>query len=190
MTDYYVGLDLGQTTDFTALAILERVAQDDETIYKLRHVQRFHLGTDYTAIIQVVSKLVNTKPLDGCSTLVIDQTGVGRPVVDMFRKSTISAPIIPITITSGNKVSRTDDGGFHVPKKELVTCLQLLLQNHQLQIPTSLPDARLLTRELLNFQVKITPSANEVFGTSGQHDDTVLAVALACWFAERGREAS
>jgi hypothetical protein len=189
VTDYLVGLDLGQTTDFTALSVLERSAPGrpgDETIYWLRHLQRVHLGTSYTAIIELVAKLLGTAPLAGCSTLVVDETGLGRPVVDMLR--TVSAPIIPITITAGKTVSATDHGGYHVPKKQLVTCLQLLLQNHRLRIPASLPDAKLLTRELLNFQVKITPAANEVFGACRQgHDDLVLAVALACWFAERGQ---
>jgi hypothetical protein len=42
-------------------------------------------------------------------------------------------------------------------------------------------------RELQQFQVKITAAANETFGVwrDGQHDDLVLAVALACWWAER-----
>jgi hypothetical protein len=184
VTDYLVGLDLGQTTDFTALAVIERSASP-ETTYSLRHLQRVHLGTSYTAIIELVAKLLGTAPLAGCSTLVVDETGLGRPVVDMLRPSTISAPIIPITITAGKTVSTTDHGGFHVPKKQLVTCLQLLLQNQRLRIPSSLPDAKLLTRELLNFQVKITPAANEVFGACHQsHDDMVLSVALACWLAE------
>jgi hypothetical protein len=187
VTDYVVGLDLGQTTDFTAIAVLERSVRDD-AIYRLRHLQRVHLGTSYTSIIDLVAKLLSTAPLRGCSTLVVDETGLGRPVVDMFRSSTISAPIVPITITSGKTVSATEDGGYHVPKKQLVNCLQLLLQHHRLRIPSRLPEAKLLTRELLNFQVRFTPSANEVFGAGHQgHDDMVLAVAVACWFAERGQ---
>jgi hypothetical protein len=40
-----------------------------------------------------------------------------------------------------------------------------------------------------DFQVKITAAANEVFGVwrEGQHDDLVLAVAIAAWLAERMR---
>jgi hypothetical protein len=74
-----------------------------------------------------------------------------------------------------------------VPKKELVTCLQVVMQARRLHIARSLPDAALLVRELQNFQVKITAAANETFGVwrEGQHDDLVLAVALACWWAER-----
>jgi hypothetical protein len=188
--DYFVGLDLGQKTDFTALSVMERSVSPrpgGETIYSIRHLLRVHLGTSYTSIIELVAKLLATAPLGGCSTLVVDETGLGRPVIEMLKSSTISAPIVPITITSGKTVSATEDGGFHVPKKQLVTCLQLLLQNHRLRIPSRLPEAKLLTRELLNFQVRITPSANEIFGACRQgHDDMVLSVALACWLAERG----
>ena len=53
--------------------------------------------------------------------------------------------------------------------------------------PTIEADAATLVRELQNFQVKLTAAANETFGVwrEGQHDDLVLAVALACWWAER-----
>jgi hypothetical protein len=50
-----------------------------------------------------------------------------------------------------------------------------------------LPEAELLVKELQNFKVKITAAANEVFGEwrEGQHDDLVLATALAAWAGER-----
>jgi hypothetical protein len=94
--------------------------------------------------------------------------------------------VVPITITGGQAITQTEDGSWHVPKKELVTCLQVLMQSRRLQIARSLPDAATLARELHNFQVRITLAANETFGVwrEGQHDDLVLAVALACWWAE------
>jgi hypothetical protein len=84
-------------------------------------------------------------------------------------------------------VTPSDDHGDHVPKKELVTCLQLLLQQHRLAVASGLPDAEVLLRELQNFRVKITLAANETFGAwrEGDHDDLVLAVAQACWHASR-----
>jgi hypothetical protein len=93
-----------------------------------------------------------------------------------------------VTITGGQSITVAEDGSRHIPKKELVTCLQLLFQGRRLQIARSLPDAGILVRELDNFRVRITAAALETFGAwrEGQHDDLVLAVALAAWFAERG----
>jgi hypothetical protein len=73
-----------------------------------------------------------------------------------------------------------------VPKKELVSVLQVMLQARRIKVAPTLPEAKTLVRELTTFQVKITPAANEVFGAwrEGQHDDLVLAVAIAIWQAE------
>jgi hypothetical protein len=68
-----------------------------------------------------------------------------------------------------------------------VSSVQLLLEQRRLRIAKGLPDAPVLVRELLNFRVTITPSAHETFGAwrENEHDDLVLAVALAAWLAER-----
>jgi hypothetical protein len=187
---YFVGLDLGQTADFTALAVLERPALprgSDKTVYGLRHLQRFPLGTAYTRIVPAVAKLVTASPLAGHVSLVVDQTGVGRAVVDML-KIAAQCHVVPVTITGGQSVTEAEDGSKHVPKKDLVTDLQLLLQSRWLRIARSLPEADTLVRELENFRVKITLAAHETFGAwrEGQHDDLVLAAALAGWWAERG----
>ncbi|HEY7310271.1 MAG TPA: hypothetical protein VH643_12985 [Gemmataceae bacterium] len=190
ITGFVIGLDLGQTQDFTALAVLQRNQSDagpsglPSPDYALRHLRRFPLGTPYTEIVPAVARLTGTSPLSG-SPLIVDQTGVGRAVVDMLRQAV--GWVVPLTITGGHAVTRTEDGSYHVPKKELVTCLQVVMQARRLQIARRLPDAALLVRELQNFQVKITAAAHETFGVwrDGQHDDLVLALALACWWAER-----
>jgi putative ABC transport system permease protein len=45
-----------------------------------------------------------TRPLAG-STLAVDQTGVGRPVVDILLRAKVNARIQPITITGGHKAN-------------------------------------------------------------------------------------
>jgi hypothetical protein len=44
-----------------------------------------------------------------------------------------------------------------------------------------------LIKELQNFKVKITAAANEIFEAwrEGEHDDLLLAVAIAAWMGER-----
>jgi hypothetical protein len=189
---YTIGLDLGQAADFSALAVLERTGPAPESGYRyelpyaVRHLQRFPLGTAYTAIVPAVAELARSEPLHGAA-LVVDQTGVGRAVVDLFRHGGMRGRLIPVTITGGYAVTLGQEGARRVPKKELITCLQVLLQARRLKIAQTLPEAGTLVRELENYRVKVTEAANEVFGNwrEGQHDDLVLAVALAAWWAER-----
>src|SRR4051812_1790041 len=87
----YVGLDLGQTADPSALVALEEakgakpVQRGRGTAsYCVRFVRRWLLGTSYTAVVDDVAKLFAAPPLTG-SALAVDVTGVGGPVRDMFR---------------------------------------------------------------------------------------------------------
>ena len=50
-----------------------------------------------------------------------------------------------------------------------------------------LPEAEILVAELKAFSVKITQAGNETFESwrERDHDDMVLAVAMALWLAER-----
>jgi hypothetical protein len=103
------GLDLGQAQDFTALAVLEQTTLPDlekpnQKVhhYAVRHLERFPLGTSYTAVCARLVTIFTAPPLTR-TQLAVDQTGVGRPVIDMLKKSSISASIRPITITGGTR---------------------------------------------------------------------------------------
>jgi hypothetical protein len=190
--DYILGLDLGQRRDYSALAIVERLWKahpDDEgrqvSHYGIRHLRRWPLGTSYTAVAADLAALVRQPPLHW-PVLVVDQTGVGQAVVDFLVMRSLSATLERVVITSGQQVTRSASRAWHVPKKELVSCLQALLQGRRLQV-AALPERALLLEELQLFRVKITAAAKETFQAwrARDHDDLVLAVALACWWAER-----
>jgi hypothetical protein len=155
--------------------------------YLGRHLERWPLGTSYIAIVDHLAEMFGKAPLKA-TPLIVDGTGVGRAVVDMIRKAKVVPDRLlhPITITGGHTVSFTERS-HHVPKKDLVGCLQVLLQKRLLRIARTIPEAETLTKELQNFKVRITPAANEVFDTwrEGEHDDLVLALAIAVWWAER-----
>jgi hypothetical protein len=186
------GLDLGQAQEFTALAVLEcpRTADprsDEEAVhsYAVRHLERFPLGTPYTAIAGRVEGLFAGSPLRQ-STLAVDATAVGKPVIDLFR-SDVRAHLVPVTITGGHQALRDGNGGWLVPKKELVSALQVLLQARWLQVATSLPEADTLVQELSTFQIKVSVSADEALLDWRQrpHDDLMLSVTGAAWIGER-----
>jgi hypothetical protein len=195
--DYFVGLDLGQQSDFTALIVLERrrrpSPRDHQRIvnhFALTWLRRWELGTRYPKIVEDVCQLVRTPPLD-CPRLVVDQTGCGAAVVDLFRQAQMAGQLVaqlrPVVITAGHAIGSGDDGSDHIPKRELVSCVQVLLQSGRLKI-APLPEREILLKELQDFRVKITLKANEVFEADWRekaHDDLVLALALASWVGER-----
>lgn len=195
-TRYFLGLDLGQSQDHSALAVLERpLVSGNEPlsrrrpVHLLRHLHRFPLQTPYPEVVQAVLQLWRTPTLAG-AILVVDETGVGRAVVDHLRDSLrgrVCGQLVPVTITAGHTASVGEQGGFHLPKRELIGVLQVLLQTRRLRIPQTLPAAELLLRELQTFKVKITAARNETFAAwrEGDHDDLILAVALAAWLAEK-----
>jgi len=104
----------------------------------------------------------------------------------MLHRTGVRAKLQPITITAGHKSSPGEMGGWLVPKRELVSTLQVLLQSRRIKLAPGLPATKMLVRELLDFKVKITPAANETFGAwrEGAHDDLVLAIAIAAWVGE------
>ena len=148
----FVGLDLGQAQEFTALAVLEGTDTPPRS-YAVRHLQRFPPGTPYPEIAATLSTRFGEKPLAG-SSLAVDVTGVGRPVLDLLRKADIRATIRPVTVTGGYEAGRDASGGWLVPRKELVSTMQVLLQERRLKVAQALPEAAMLTQELLNFKAK------------------------------------
>lgn len=149
----------------------------------LRHLERFPLGTRYPVIVERVAHLMHTPPLAGDAWLVADATGVGAPVTDEFRK--VLRNIADVTITGGTTVGVDVDSTYRytVPKRDLVSTLQALLQSDRLKIAAGLPEAGTLVDELLAFEVSVSEAAHDTYeGRKGAHDDLVLAVAMACWF--------
>jgi hypothetical protein len=185
MGEYFLGLDLGQKQDFTALAVLRKRRAPGPSEYACRYLRRWPLGTSYLDIVRDLGDYVSRNDLAGAA-LVPDHTGVGVAVLDLLRRAELPVSLFPVTITSGQFAVVSADG-WHVPKKDLVATLQVLFESRRIKVAESLPDAAVLVKELTTFKVRITQSANETFGAwrEGQHDDLVLAVALAAWAGER-----
>jgi hypothetical protein len=184
---------LGQSHDFTAIAVVERVelvGEFDPVVYaneeiierRLRHLERVPLGTPYTEIVERVGQVVQTRGVRDCCHLVVDATGVGRPVVDMLRSARLPCRLMPTLITGGEQEGSAN--GYHrVPKRDLITGLRLLLEQGMLKIAAALEHGPTLVNELADMRVKVTAAGNEQYEAwrEGTHDDLVLAVALACW---------
>ena len=145
------------------------------------------MGTPYPEVVAEVRRLLQTPVLSG-SVLSIDQTGVGRAVVDMLVEALqgVDCDIHPIVITGGHAATVDAMSSIRVPKRELVGTMQVLLQTRRLRIARQLADRAALVQELGNFGVQITAARHEVFAArAGQHDDLLMAVSLAAWVGEK-----
>jgi hypothetical protein len=188
MKQYVFGLDLGQAQDYSALAMLEQTREGDnpQARYDVVHLHRWPLNTPYPKVVADVAAMT-TAPGVKDASVAIDGTGVGRPIVDLFVQANLSASIRPVLITAGNAVKYADDGYVHVSKILLVGVLRSLSDRKLIRFARGLALAKTTERELANFRTKITLSANETFAgdwREGQHDDLVLATAIAAWVGE------
>ena len=152
------------------------------SIFQVGHLERVPLGTPYPGIVAHVGRLLGKLPAR--TELVIDITGVGKPIFEMFTYSRISPA--GVLITAGT--SETWDDAIHgVPKLTLVSRLQALLHEERLKIQRELAEAETLVRELQDFRVEYTAAGHLTFNArSGKHDDLVLALAIAVWRAHGG----
>ncbi len=150
-------------------------------IYQVGHLERMPLGTPYPGIVAHVGRLLGKLP---DPELVIDYTGVGRPVFDLFTYAGISPVGVLIT---GGAVETRYGATCGVPKLTLVSRLQALLHQGQLKIQKELSEAETLVRELQDFRVEFTATGHLTFNArAGKHDDLVLALAIAVWRAFGG----
>jgi len=192
---YFIGLDLGQAQDYTAVAVVERLVtagerdlvtyeRQKEVSLRLRMVERMALGTPYPAVVERVREITGASELAGKCVLAVDATGVGRPVVDLLHAARLGCRIWPVSITGGDTESYSG-GYYRVPKRDLVVRLQVAVQRDDLRIAAKMRDAEMLLREMGEMRVRVTEPGREQFGVwrSGEHDDLVLAVALAVWGA-------
>jgi hypothetical protein len=182
---YVAGLDLGQSQDYSALAILETAGGRGQQM-ALRHLQRWDLGTPYPTIAADVETLLGREPLRTSCELIVDGTGVGRAVVDFLEDHHLT--LIPVVITGGD--TETHEGGWYrVPKRDLVGNLAVSFETDALHIAKGLALAPVLRKEVATFKAKISLGGHDSYEAwrEQDHDDLVLAVALAVWWAKRGR---
>ncbi len=209
MANYTVGLDLGKERDPSALVVSERVQsfeglarehtfEDADPVlidtYHVRGITRFELGTPYDAVVDAVSDLMSSPDLRDDAVLVFDRTGVGGAVADLFnaayRLGRLGRCFWPLglTLTAGFSEKGGAQGYWSATahKQDVVRRLYLLLEQKRIEIPLGLPGAEQLTKELRAFRPKQNPTTGNLSFSAeheSDHDDLVIALALAVWYS-------
>jgi hypothetical protein len=131
---------------------------------------------------------VEHRELQGQCCLAVDATGVGAPVVEMLRAAA-ACEICAVTITGGEREHQTGHG-WSVPKQDLISGLQVLLERGGLKIAREMGEAGPLVREFMSMKSTRGERGRVRLGADGcgEHDDLVIALALACWRAGRAEK--
>jgi len=188
---FYVGVDLGQRRDHSAIAVVEQWQKSKQRL--VRSVTRVPLGTPYPDVVERVRRTVQHAELAGQCAVVVDATGVGAPVVEMMHRAGLGCGLWAVTMTSGEQARAAGSMGgvsrFTVPKVDLISGVQTLLESGNLRIAPDLREAGSLLRELRDMRMEVTGAGRMRLGADGcgEHDDLVIALALACWRAGRGQ---
>jgi hypothetical protein len=111
---------------------------------------------------------------------------VGAPVVDLLREANLGCELAAVTIGSGERESFTG-GMWSVPKRDLISGVQVMLEQGEMKIARELRDASALMRELMDVKMTMSGGGYVRLGAdgSGEHDDLVIALSLACWMSKR-----
>ncbi|MHC1602262.1 MAG: phage terminase large subunit family protein [Methermicoccaceae archaeon] len=152
----FCGVDLAKHVDWTVFCVLKAVGG----VLYVVHVEA-HQKEPYPLVAQRLKALHEEW---GFSKVVVDASGVGDAVVDMLRWDAL-LPLEPFVFTQQSK-------------SNLVESLKVALEKGTLKLSQN----RNLLSELTAFQYEVA-STSIRYGTQSEHDDHVIALALAVWAA-------
>jgi len=95
--------------------------------------------------VQRVANVLARPPLNTGCKLVIDETGVGRAVGDIFRCG--RAVSNRVSITAGNESTQQSGNRWHVAKGILISGVDARLHTGELRIAEALSDAGALQED-------------------------------------------
>lgn len=180
-----MSIDIGESTDHTAISIIYPVYTDHGMEYHVKHIERLPLKIKYGRIMQRIKDI--SAENHHAMTIVIDQTGVGKPVVDLIEAdlSKLGVEVIGVTITKGYNIN-----GWNIPKKYLISSLKAGLQTKKVKIARNLIEPEILEitkNELLNYRedTKKLPAEDALYDNwrNGEHDDIVLSLSIGIFAA-------
>jgi hypothetical protein len=154
---YIMGVDLARKKDYSVLTVMNA---------NTRHVVAWERFNQISWEAQY-ARITNLARLYRAQVFM-DSTGVGDPVVEAVQNSGVR--VEPYQI-SGTKA-----------KQQLIDKLRLNVENARI----SFPYIPILKKELEAYEYEISENGVVRFSApSGQHDDTVISLALANWGADQ-----
>jgi len=151
---YLMGVDIARHEDFTALCVMDRAKKKVVYLDRFREMD-FHFQRE--RILTLAKKYNNAK-------IIIDSTGMGDSVASELKRH---AFVEEYPLYSQKA------------KQQLIDKLIIFISEKVIKIPQN----EALINELLRYEVKMSQRDNlyKYSAPKGEHDDLVIALALAVW---------
>ena len=149
---YRIGLDLARVEDFTVISI---VSDEGRQVY-FERINEISWERQLNAVEMAAKRY--------SAPIVMDSTGMGGDkIYEDLRKRSLK--VVPYNFTNATKEALIDNLALKIERGDV-----------------RLMDIPVQTEELQAFEYTLTPSRNVTMSApEGMHDDTVIALALACW---------
>jgi hypothetical protein len=190
--DAIIAAYIGQPHEPGGLVLVERIETltgefdglrkrwNTETVYRVRQIERPEPGTRLTDVADRVGELCSGFS-GGRLTLLVNVTACGRPPVDLLIERRLKP--IPI-ISTQSDVARRGKGSVHVPAKEMVSSLSILMAERRLQAPRDAANADTLAEQLREFRAKPKPKPTNEPWRQEETGELVGALMMAVWWGE------
>lgn len=114
--------------------------------------------------------------------LVIETNGVGWPIASDLRLK-LGSVVVPMATTgSGSNSPQGARGSVAMPRMAGLDNLRYLMEMHALKIDRDAPGGHILQTEMQSF---VWAGKRKPQALSGQHDDSILPLASACWLGQK-----
>ena len=184
---YWVGADLGQANDYSAVCVIKDqalpVSDGNRIVVGTRertvvYADKFK-GVSYVDVIDHLIKVRNASPFGGKSELVIDGTSIGRVVSDMLWEQGVDHNAVQMT---GGQEWRRSGRYVNASKTLMIDNLAVLFAAGELKFAHDLHLRSEIAEDLASFSTQTTAAGNQIITQSRNasgHGDLGISLIVA-----------
>ncbi len=199
---FIVAQDIAKNVDYTTTVVhrvtpkLVEGSTTGRIFYYQEKVFQDMVRLKYTELAEYTRELMQAVNVAHDCALVIDGTGVGGPVFDLYDEAGLDP--LKIVFTSGESISVQSGAragsskfgivqGYGVPKADLVGALVVAMEQGRMIRAADVPYKQQEIEQYQNFVGRINEKTKYVkFGNAQDeiHDDIIVADAMAVWYGD------